>query len=89
MPNTFSPNNDYKNDIFSPVIEGVYEVKGYVFNILDKWGNIIFTSNNNNIGWDGVILGRHAPIGNYFYNLHFNYSENNIYSIAGEFYLFR
>jgi len=89
LPNTFSPNNDYKNDTFYPVIEGVYDVKDYVFNILDKWGNIIFTSNNNNIGWDGVILGRHAPIGNYFYNLHFNYSENNIYSIAGEFYLIR
>ena len=89
FPNTFSPNSDNKNELFGPSIEGAGDISYYCFNILDKWGNIIFNSIDKNISWNGLIKGGHAPIGVYFYDLVFNFPENNIYNTSGSIYLIR
>ena len=53
VPNTFTPDGDGVNDIFNPSLQGedplTYEL--YIFN---RWGEIIFQSNNKTIGWDGT-----------------------------------
>ena len=89
FPNTFSPNSDNKNDVFGPSIEGAGDISYYCFNILDKWGNIIFNSIDRNIHWNGLIKGSNAPIGVYFYDLVFDFPENNIYNTSGSIYLIR
>ncbi len=54
IPNTFTPNNDQLNDIFIPAISGA-DKENYQFSIFDRWGNIIFETQNLNEGWDGKI----------------------------------
>ncbi len=66
VPTAFSPNGDGLNDVF--------EVKGRFQNnfslvILNRWGQIIFESNNPKRGWDGKMNGKEAPIGVYAYRL--------------------
>jgi gliding motility-associated-like protein len=50
IPNAFSPNGDLDNDIFIPVGYGLEEIKLTIF---DRWGEVIFKSNGDKIGWDG------------------------------------
>jgi gliding motility-associated-like protein len=50
IPNAFSPNDDGVNDIF--LGRGV-GIKKYNFWIFDRWGNLIFNTEDINEGWDG------------------------------------
>jgi gliding motility-associated-like protein len=64
IPNVFTPNNDSINDIF-------------IFNTCDKiikttiynrWGNLVFETENNNHNWDGrTTSGEICTDGTYFY----------------------
>jgi gliding motility-associated-like protein len=66
VPNSFTPDGDELNDIFIPVIKGGYDRKsGYLLNIYNRWGEIIFTTDQVGIGWDGTFEGKEAPIGTY------------------------
>ncbi|MEO8760937.1 MAG: PKD domain-containing protein, partial [Bacteroidia bacterium] len=51
VPNAFTPNEDGKNEIFKPVGEGITDYKLYIF---DRWGSLIFFSDDINKGWDGT-----------------------------------
>jgi gliding motility-associated-like protein len=51
VPNAFTPNADGINDIFQPKGFGITK---YDLEIFDRWGEKIFTSNNFEVGWDGV-----------------------------------
>jgi gliding motility-associated-like protein len=55
VPNAFSPNGDGVNEIFKPVGEGFTNYKLYIF---DRWGLMIFYTDDINKGWDGKILGK-------------------------------
>jgi gliding motility-associated-like protein len=59
VPNAFTPNGDGTNDIFLPVIQGE-EPDSYVLLVFNRWGEVIFQSNNKNIGWDGTHNGQKA-----------------------------
>jgi gliding motility-associated-like protein len=52
IPNSFTPNNDGINDIWYPEINGWTEVETIVF---DRWGQVVFTSENPNTPWVGEI----------------------------------
>jgi gliding motility-associated-like protein len=41
----------------------------YELLIFDRWGELIFTSNDMNIGWDGTYMGRPAQIDVYVWKL--------------------
>ena len=51
VPNAFSPNDDGTNEIFKPVGEGIATYKMFIF---DRWGNLIFYSEDMDKGWDGT-----------------------------------
>ena len=55
IPNAFTPDNNGRNDFFKPFIGGV--VKKYQFMIYNRWGQIIFTTNDQHKGWDGKLAG--------------------------------
>ena len=55
IPNAFSPNGDGKNETFKPVGEGVSNYKFYIF---DRWGLLIFYTEDFNQGWDGRYQGK-------------------------------
>jgi gliding motility-associated-like protein len=55
IPNAFTPNSDGTNDGFKAVGVGVAEFKMQVF---DRWGALVFESNDINTAWDGSIKGK-------------------------------
>jgi gliding motility-associated-like protein len=54
VPNTFTPNDDSRNDMFVPVARAV---KLYDLKIYDRWGQEVFHSKALNDGWDGTYKG--------------------------------
>lgn len=51
MPNVFTPNGDGINDVFNPILIGAVE---FEMTIVDRWGNIVFTTKDQSQGWNGV-----------------------------------
>lgn len=68
VPNSFTPNNDSKNDIFLPQVR---DVASYDFTIYTRTGELIFYTNNPEIGWDGTVKGSPAPEGVYLWKIHY------------------
>jgi gliding motility-associated-like protein len=67
LPNVFSPDGDFINDFFKPFpYKFVESVDLKVFN---RWGQIVFETNNPNINWNGVnaTSGVASTEGVYFY----------------------
>lgn len=50
FPNSFTPNGDGNNDVFAPKGLGIAK---YNMNIFNRWGELIYNSNDINQGWDG------------------------------------
>lgn len=66
IPNAFTPDGDGLNDVFSP---STREVEDYEFTVINRWGQVVFKSNDPQKGWDGNYLDKAAPAGVYFYTL--------------------
>ncbi|OQA00609.1 MAG: PKD domain protein [Bacteroidetes bacterium ADurb.Bin408] len=61
VPNAFTPNDDGLNDYFYP--EGVgLDNENFNFYIYNRWGELVFETNDINKGWDGnTMQGNPAP----------------------------
>ncbi len=62
--NAFSPNGDGVNDLFTVAYK---EIKTYRLQIFNRWGNLIFETDNPAQGWDGRYNGGEVPEGTYYY----------------------
>ena len=71
VPNAFSPNvsgsggsggqggqSDGKNDVFVPIMRGVTQYEMLVFN---RWGEMLFQTQDPQVGWDGYYNGKLCP----------------------------
>ncbi|MEM9821525.1 MAG: gliding motility-associated C-terminal domain-containing protein [Bacteroidota bacterium] len=67
-PNAFSPNDDGANDLYK--MESDLTFLAYQLSIYDRWGNLVFQTDNIETGWDGRLNGRLAPIGVYAWILY-------------------
>ncbi len=65
IPNVFTPNNDGINDHF--VISGTGFTE-YQLVIVNRWGEIVFETDNPKNGWDGKSNGKLCSDGVYFYS---------------------
>lgn len=69
VPNSFTPDGNGFNDVFMPVLGGLYLSNDsgdkYLLNVFDRWGVIIFESTDPHKGWDG----NGHPIGVYPWQL--------------------
>ena len=52
LPTAFTPNSDGLNDVYIGVGQTFY-VGEFKMQILNRWGEIVFQSDNPKIGWDG------------------------------------
>ncbi len=71
LPNAFSPNGDGVNDAFFPQ-DGGDVLMVHSFRIYERWGGEVFSatnigSNRAELGWDGELNGRPAPVGVYLW----------------------
>jgi len=53
VPNAFTPDGDGINDVFLPKLQG-YDPLNYNLQIFDRWGELIFESQHQEMGWDGT-----------------------------------
>ncbi len=67
VPSGFSPNNDGDNDVLYVRGGPFQEVELKVYN---NWGNLIFESTDESIGWDGTWNGKNQPTGDYIYTVY-------------------
>jgi len=73
VPNSFSPNDDGKNDVFGSYHDcDPYE---YYLEIFDRGGRIIYSSDVPKNGWDGKSGPTFAPVGMYVYRI--SYAETH------------
>ncbi len=63
VPSGFTPNNDGLNDLLKAIPVGVKEFR--YFRIYNRWGQMVFTTRNPSIGWDGKINGTEQPMGTF------------------------
>jgi gliding motility-associated-like protein len=75
IPNAFSPNNDGINDIFR--IYGLYKYKNFSSIIYNRWGEVLFNSNDPKIGWNGLFMGEIVPNGHYLYSIEFENQDGS------------
>jgi len=74
MPNAFSPGNkDGVNDVFKPQVNN--KIYDYELRIYNRWGEMIFISNNVNEGWDGTINGNPCQVDVYVYKIDYSYNS--------------
>ncbi|MEM7163533.1 MAG: gliding motility-associated C-terminal domain-containing protein [Bacteroidota bacterium] len=66
IPNSFTPNGDGENDVL--YVRGEL-VESMSLKIYDRWGEKIFESNDQNLGWNGTYKGREADSDVYVYVL--------------------
>lgn len=74
VPNAFSPNGDGTNDVFKPVTDCSLPFAMQVYN---KWGSVVFSSNDVSNGWDGSFEGKVVPDGQYSYIIFYTVNLNN------------
>ena len=61
VPNSFTPDADGTNDVFAPIIAGLTSDYRYTFRVYNRWGDVIFETNDPNDVWTGDVHG-----GNYY-----------------------
>ena len=66
VPNSFTPNGDGINETFGAYSEGV---KDFTLQVYDRWGAMIFESNDISKRWDGMYKGQIAQQGSYVYKI--------------------
>ncbi|MFM7646271.1 MAG: gliding motility-associated C-terminal domain-containing protein [Sphingomonadales bacterium] len=66
VPNVFTPNADGKNDVLK--VYGNY-IRSVDFRVFNQWGQLIFSSTDATVGWDGRHKGQLQPVGVYTYTL--------------------
>jgi gliding motility-associated-like protein len=68
LPDAFTPNGDGLNDEFMASGFGITRVK---ITIVDRWGEMLFTTNAEHEGWDGKFRGEPCKPGIYSYVVEF------------------
>ncbi|MBI3138786.1 MAG: gliding motility-associated C-terminal domain-containing protein [Sphingobacteriales bacterium] len=67
VPSGFTPNNDGKNDLLLPIAAGMQQIE--YFNVYNRWGQLVFSTQRNGQGWDGKINGRLQPTATYIWTV--------------------
>lgn|GEM_PF-627553 len=76
LPNIFTPNNDGHNDYFD--ILKTCDVINFNIKIYNRWGQMVFSSNDVTKSWDGNFNGHSADVGVYVYELEYQSNSTGI-----------
>ncbi|MCE7062580.1 gliding motility-associated C-terminal domain-containing protein [Dyadobacter sp. CY343] len=86
VPDAFSPNGDGYNDVLEAKST---QLQAFTFSVMNRWGQVVFHSEDINTGWDGTIKGENAPVGSYVYKMTFVDDINQTVEKSGTFMLLR
>jgi gliding motility-associated-like protein len=66
FPNIFTPDGDDLNDKFGPVALG--KLKELLsLQVFNRWGELVFNGQGNDVAWDGTHKGKNAPSDAYYF----------------------
>jgi len=84
IPNTFTPDGDLYNNNFKPIFTAGFDPYNYNLQIFNRWGELIFESNNPSIGWDGSygMYGNQVQSATYSYRIRFKVLKNDEYQVV-------
>ncbi len=91
VPNSFTPDGDGLNDEFKPVGEN-FEYESYNLQIYDRWGGLMWQTDNPNRGWNGMDPGSLEVVKNGTYIYIFTMKKFNTFEpkvITGSVSLYR
>lgn len=71
IPNSFTPNGDEFNTLWGPVFDGPYDAEDFHLVVFNRWGQLIWESNNVNGRWNGTYYGAYVPDGVYTWVIDF------------------
>ena len=66
IPSAFSPNNDQSNDVL--YVRGRC-IQSLDFAVYDRWGEKVFSTTSQDVGWDGKLRGQNMDNGVFVYYL--------------------
>jgi gliding motility-associated-like protein len=73
VPNAFTPNNDGKNDVLK--VLNAIKTEKLEFNVYNRWGQLVYKTNNWKTGWDGKVNG--TPQGSGVYVWFLKYTDRD------------
>jgi len=77
VPNAFTPDGDGLNQTFKPVFAAGFDPNDYNLLIFNRWGEVLFESNNDQVGWDGTYGGKVVQEGTYLYKIEFGLKDDD------------
>ncbi|MBL1279743.1 MAG: gliding motility-associated C-terminal domain-containing protein [Fluviicola sp.] len=86
VPNTFTPNGDQFNGLFKA--EGG-NIGQFLMEIYNRWGELIFVSEDIDIGWDGTYKGKKCQDGTYVWKVKVVSFSNELEEYVGHINLIR
>jgi gliding motility-associated-like protein len=82
VPNAFSPNQNNLNEVFK--VEGVVYAKDFKLQIYNRWGEMLFESNDIGQGWDGTFRDKPVHEGVYVYKISYVNLEGDFVRLFGD-----
>ena len=74
IPNVISPNDDNINDVFAINYGSDVEIVSIDGSIFDRWGSLVFSSNENPFSWNGKFKDENVNPGVYVFALKITYN---------------
>jgi len=93
FPTAFTPNQDGTNDTYVVGFSNNVDVSAYLFSIYDRWGNLMFKTNDPTANWDGTFKSKMLNAGVFVAVLDITYSDdfimNETTTLTSDFVLMR
>ena len=77
VPNSFTPDGDAFNQYFQAIFTSGYDPFDFELLIFNRWGEVIWESHDDSVGWDGTYNGEIVPDGVYTWKIEFKTSQND------------
>ncbi|GEM_PF-1574348 len=71
-PNAFSPNGDGVNEVFR--VFSSAELGSFSMQVFNRWGNLVFETDNPAEGWNGTYKGEAQELGVYVYQIRYTFA---------------
>ncbi|MCT4560525.1 MAG: PKD domain-containing protein [Crocinitomicaceae bacterium] len=77
VPTAFTPDGDQFNQYFKPVMTAGFEPASYRMEIYNRWGELLFVTQDLETGWDGTYKNVMVQSGVYVWKIYFTDLEND------------
>jgi gliding motility-associated-like protein len=85
IPNSFTPNGDEINEEFKILITGHKKVEISIYN---RWGERLYLSADESLGWNGIYSGKKVPSGGYVYKVSGTWNSGSDFIYTGSLTVF-